>query len=78
MIERLNGVAGVLRTEAAGGEDGMVSVRVFPQDPDRTPVEALIAALRSADLNLASIAVEEGRLDDVFRTITDPQDPSAT
>jgi len=78
VIERLNGVAGVLRTEDAGGEDGMVSVRVFPQDPDRTPVEALIAALRSADLNLASIAVEEGRLDDVFRTITDPQDPSAT
>ena len=51
-------------------EDSRHTVRIFPVDSSRSIVDRVIACAGASGVDIASIFVEQGRLDDVFRNIT--------
>ncbi len=66
-IGRLDGVAKVSEVDR---EDNACTLRIFPKDPEVPIADRVIASLGEKGVGIASVFVEEGRLDDVFRTIT--------
>jgi ABC-2 type transport system ATP-binding protein len=46
------------------------TLRIFPTDPEMPIADRVIASLGQKGIGIASVFVEQGRLDDVFRTIT--------
>ena len=69
-IENLNGVASVSVVEKEGDQ---ATLRIFPQDPQVPVADQVIAAAQDG-VRIASVFVEQGRLDDVFRDITTTAD----
>ncbi len=63
-------VSGVRNVELISKENGNVTVRVFPEDKEVSLVDSLLAAVSEKDYRIQSTFVEQGRLDEVFRTIT--------
>jgi len=45
-------------------------LRIFPDDPAVPVADRIIAWVGAQGVNLDSVFVEQGRLDDVFRSIT--------
>ena len=66
-IGELDGVASVSAVETEGDRR---TLRIFPRDAQTPIVEQVIAAAGEEDVRIASVFVEKGRLDDVFRDIT--------
>jgi len=46
------------------------TLRIFPKDPQVPVADQVIAVAGQDDVRIASVFVEQGRLDDVFRDIT--------
>lgn len=63
-------IEGVKSAEIIADEGRSTLVRVYPVDKARPIVEAVSACLSAQHLQASGIFVEQGRLDDVFRTIT--------
>ena len=63
-------VSGVRNVELISKENGNVAVRVFPEDKEVSLVDSLLTAVSEKDYRIKSTIVEQGRLDEVFRTIT--------
>jgi ABC-2 type transport system ATP-binding protein len=78
VMDCIAGVEGVESTKTMESDPGLVVVQVLPRNPEMPPVDGLLAAIQSGGLTMESIAVEEGRLDDVFRAITDSDTSTAT
>lgn len=53
-------------------DTGSHSIRAYPKDPRICPAQEIIRCFKIKDLPVESLVVEEGRLDDVFRSITQP------
>jgi ABC-2 type transport system ATP-binding protein len=74
LLEQMNGVAGVVRTELLTDTNGRVEVRAYPDKNNRnlnlTRSIAELAAQQHWQLD--EIHTEAGRLDEVFRAITLP------
>ncbi|MCP4346650.1 MAG: ABC transporter ATP-binding protein [Desulfobacterales bacterium] len=66
-IEKTEGVRSVNIIENEGKD---LKVRIFPQDSDIPVVNGVLSALSENNYEAKSIFVEQGRLDEVFRTIT--------
>ncbi len=66
-IGHLDGVASVSAVEHEGDRQ---TLRIFPTDPDASIADRVIASVGQQGIGIASVFVEQGRLDDVFRTIT--------
>lgn len=66
-IADLDGVASVSVIKDDG--DGR-TLRIFPDDPEVSVADRVIASVGGDGLDIASVYVEKGRLDDVFRDIT--------
>ncbi|MCP4111497.1 MAG: ABC transporter ATP-binding protein, partial [Desulfobacteraceae bacterium] len=66
-IEKTEGVRSVNIIENEGKD---LKVRIFPQDSDIPVVNSVLSALSENNYETKSIFVEQGRLDEVFRTIT--------
>ncbi len=66
-MEALDGVASVRVVDSDG--DG-TTLRIFPADPQVSVADQVIAAAGEQGVAIASVFVEQGRLDDVFRDIT--------
>ena len=66
-IEQLDGVASVALVEADGDRR---TLRIFPGDPSVPIADRVVASVRREGVGIASLFVEQGRLDDVFRDIT--------
>ena len=66
-IAELDGVASVSVVETDGHQ---TTVRIFPDDPAVPVADRVIAWASQGGLGIASVFVEQGRLDDVFRDIT--------
>ena len=66
-IQDVNGVkeAKILEQDAE-----QFKVRVFPDSPDIVIADQLMSVLSSNNYDVKSVFVEQGRLDEVFRTIT--------
>jgi ABC-2 type transport system ATP-binding protein len=66
-IGRLDGVASVSEVNSEGDRR---TLRIFPEDPEQPIGDRVIESVGQTGGSIASIFVEQGRLDDVFRTIT--------
>ena len=66
-IDQLDGVDKVSEVEKDGQRR---TLRIYPEDPELPIAERVIAALGQKRVGIASVFVEQGRLDDVFRSIT--------
>ena len=66
-IEQLDGVASVALVDADGDRR---TLRIFPDDPSVPIADRVVASVRREGVGIASLFVEQGRLDDVFRDIT--------
>lgn len=73
----LTGMDGVKRIEILDEGDGKVAFRVFHQEHASLPIEELIRFCVDKGYGVESFGVEEGRLDEVFRMITQPGDNEA-
>ena len=73
LLERLNRVPGAARAEILGETDAGVEARVYPLKTATATLTRSVAELAArAGWQLDEIHTEEGRLDEVFRTITLP------
>jgi len=72
LLAVLDGVEGVGRTELLAAEDTAVTIRIYPRRPEITIADGIVAALRKGPYRIQSLFVEKGRLDEVFREITQP------
>jgi hypothetical protein len=59
-----------VRTVENFPEGKLVTVRVYPADPERPPVDEVMSFLRERNTKVNSVSVEKGLLDEVFRAIT--------
>ncbi len=64
------GMEGVKRFEVLEEDDNRTKIRLFPREDAVAPLEQLIRFCAEKGCTLESFRVEEGRLDEVFRTIT--------
>jgi len=69
-LGRLDGVASVSEVET---KNDRLTLRIFPKDADLPIADRVIASVGERGIDIASVFVEQGRLDDVFRTITTNQ-----
>ncbi len=63
-------ISGVKLAKLIEKDTDVFKVRVFPESPDTSIVDQIIPALSENHYELKSVFVEQGRLDEVFRTIT--------
>ncbi|MBR9980042.1 MAG: ABC transporter ATP-binding protein [Desulfatitalea sp.] len=77
LTARLQGVEGVDRVALLAAEGTGVTLRVFPRAPEVAIAEGIVRALGIGPFHIRSLFVEKGRLDEVFREITQTP-PSAT
>jgi len=66
-LAQLDGVASVAVVDTEGEAQ---TLRIFPDDPKVPIADRVIAEAGLDDVRIASVFVEQGRLDDVFRDIT--------
>ncbi len=66
-LAALDDVASVSLVKTEGSRH---TLRIFPVDASRSIVDRVIASTGASGVDIASIFVEQGRLDDVFRDIT--------
>ena len=65
-------VEGIKNTKILEHTDNTLKVRIFPKSPDVLIADQVMSALSANGLKVKSLFVEQGRLDEVFRTITSP------
>jgi ABC-2 type transport system ATP-binding protein len=67
-LEKIEGVRSVEIDATENG--GVIQIRVFPQNRQASMAEPILATLHNHRFTVESLFVETGKLDDVFRTIT--------
>ena len=70
MAARLEQLEGVERVSISESESQAAEITVFPLGHQAGLVERVLAAINELDAEPASLHVEKGRLDEVFRTLT--------
>ncbi len=70
VTEALKGLAGVARVEGLGGEDGLERYRLYP-DNGALVLPGLNTLAQRAGWEVDDLAVEKGKLDEVFRMLTE-------
>ena len=72
LVEKLSGVANARRTAIVKEENGRVWARVYPKDESKNGELARNVLLAASVWQVEELHTEEGRLDEVFRSITLP------
>jgi ABC-2 type transport system ATP-binding protein len=72
-IRALSSASGVARVETVGKPNGYTLLRAIPRQKTMSAAE-VAAVLRAQNIPVDELYVERGRLDEVFRQITMPQD----
>jgi ABC-2 type transport system ATP-binding protein len=75
-IRILSAASSVARVETLGKPNGHMLLRAIPRQKDMAAAE-VAALLRAQNIPVDELYVERGRLDDVFRQITMPEDGGA-
>lgn len=70
VVEDLEKLPGARRVEVIREGESDMTVRVYPEDPKASPVDGIMGYLREQSRSVETLYVEEGRLDEVFRTVT--------
>ena len=75
VTQKLASVAGVRKTMILNEDKGLLTVRVYPQTSSANGdlARALFEALAKENWKVEELHIEEGRLDEVFRSITMPE-----
>ncbi|MGD8367363.1 MAG: ATP-binding cassette domain-containing protein [Desulfobacterales bacterium] len=77
LVEVLGGMAEVGDLQVVG-ETGARRLRIFPKHPGQPIAEAVLSTAVQNGASVASFYVEQGRLDEVFRSITTGAEASAS
>jgi ABC-2 type transport system ATP-binding protein len=72
VVERLSGLPDARKTTIVKEEKGKVWARVYPKSPNQNGELARQVFAASSGWQLEEIRTDEGRLDEVFRSITLP------
>jgi len=73
LLGPLQEAPGVKSAEILEEQNHQARIRILPADHDAPPIaDRILAMLADRSVTVHSLFVEEGRLDDVFRTITTP------
>ncbi len=72
-LQEIQGISGVRSVETLEQEDGAVMVRVYPADPMSPIANPILKITSQKGWTLNSLSVGQGRLEDVFRSITLPK-----
>jgi len=67
-------IPGVKNVETLSDNKGKVCIRLYPETPTTPLVDKTMQCLFDKKYRLERIVSEEGRLDEVFRTITEPKE----
>ena len=71
VMGKVREVPGVRDVRLLSSDNGAVQIRVFPENTaDPLIADQVVTALSAGDFDLRTLFVEQGRLDEVFRTIT--------
>lgn len=70
LLSCIRDVNGVKEATILDQEPDRFKVRVFPENPDVVIADQVMSMLSSNNYDVKSVFVEQGRLDEVFRTIT--------
>lgn len=70
LLSCLQGISGVKAAETMSTKSPGLAVRVYPEHQDNLLAERIMSALSQNDFKLKTLFIEQGRLDEVFRTIT--------
>ncbi len=68
--ERLSNLDGVASVSVVETDGDRTTMRIFPDDPSVPIADRVIASASQDGMTIASVFIEQGRLDDVFRDIT--------
>jgi ABC-2 type transport system ATP-binding protein len=77
LVETLGGLPEVGRFQVVD-EAGARRLRIFPKDPGQSIAETVLSTAMQTGATIASFYVEQGRLDEVFRSITTGVETSAS
>ena len=66
----LQGISVVKSAEIMKAEGGELAVRAYPESKESPIAEMIMSTLTGHNFKIKSLLVEQGRLDEVFRTIT--------
>lgn len=69
-LECLQAIDGVSSATLLKNENGRLHLRVYPESSDRPVADKIVSGLSQQRFAIASLFVEKGRLDEVFRRIT--------
>lgn len=70
--EALKGLSAVESVNIVSDSEAQLQLRLFPRSGGALKVDALLAEAAAQGLTVKGITTEQGRLDEVFRTITTP------
>ncbi|PID73131.1 MAG: ABC transporter ATP-binding protein [Desulfobacterales bacterium] len=70
LVEALSALDGVGTVRVLDGLETETRIRVFPKTPDDLIADAVLSEISRQNLEIRRVFVEQGRLDEVFRTIT--------
>ena len=70
MQKRMAALAGVASVSVVESGAERTTLRIFPDDPAVSVADRVIASANQDGVRIASVFVEQGRLEDVFREIT--------
>jgi ABC-2 type transport system ATP-binding protein len=70
LLSCIQNIDGVKSTDIIESQQDRLNVRIYPESTHPLIADKIIATLRDNQYNVASVFVEQGRLNDVFRTIT--------
>ncbi len=78
LVDRLAGVANARRAAIVKEENGKVWARVYPKTENHNGDLARNVLVAAGGWQVEELHTEEGRLDEVFRSITLPETAKAT
>jgi ABC-2 type transport system ATP-binding protein len=70
LTEPLQGLTGIATVQVVQKSERETTFRVFPKEVGDSPLDSIKALLKESGHTVDSVVHEEGRLDEVFRTIT--------
>jgi len=69
-LPALRNLVGVRSADLADNKEGELKIRVYPETPGAPITDAVLSTLSEKKATISSVFVEQGRLDDVFRSLT--------
>jgi len=71
----LKDIPEVERVEVVSESESQMTLRAFPKDQAHPPTNEIMERLVQNGFTVDTFQVESGRLDEVFRTVTNPEAP---